>query len=49
MQELIVVKGDKTMADGIGGFLGKNCTILFFILVFLILFWDGFGIGPGPY
>lgn len=31
------------MADGIGGIFGRNCTILFFILVFLLLFYDGFG------
>ncbi|MDP4180080.1 MAG: hypothetical protein Q8942_03190 [Bacillota bacterium] len=27
---------------GVGGFLGENCEILFFILVFLLLFWNGF-------
>jgi hypothetical protein len=30
------------MADrgGVGGFLGDNCAILFFIILFLLLFWD---------
>jgi hypothetical protein len=28
---------------GLGGIFGENCTILFFILVFLILFWDRCG------
>jgi hypothetical protein len=27
---------------GIGGIFGKNCNVLFFILVFLLLFWNGF-------
>jgi hypothetical protein len=29
----------------VGGILGDNCEILFFILVFLLLFWNGFGVG----
>ncbi|HEX9059880.1 MAG TPA: hypothetical protein VF941_06850 [Clostridia bacterium] len=28
-------------------FFGGNCTILFFILVFLLLFWHGNGFGAG--
>jgi hypothetical protein len=29
------------MADrGVGGFLGDNCAILFFIILFLLLFFD---------
>ncbi len=30
-----------------GNLFGSNSEILFFILVFLILFWDGFGFGGG--
>lgn len=31
----------------LGGFLGENCEILFFILVFLILFYGFGGYGYG--
>jgi len=36
------------MADRHDGIFGDNCTILFFIILFLLLFngHGGFGIGP---
>lgn len=35
------------MADGRNfGLFGENSEILFFILVFLFLFFNGFGFGP---
>ena len=30
---------------GVGGCLGDNCAILFFIILFLLLFYNGFGYG----
>lgn len=35
---------------GFDGLFGRQCTILFFIILFLLLFWEpffGFGAGPG--
>ena len=46
------MKGELVMADRecggfLGGLYGGDCTILFFILVFLLLFygWGGYGFG----
>lgn len=38
---------DGRQIGGFGGLFGNNCEILFFILVFLLLFWNcgGFGVG----
>ncbi len=36
---------DERGFGGFGGLFGDNWTVLFFILIFLLLFWDGFGFG----
>lgn len=36
---------EERCCGGVGGLFGGNWTILFFILVFLLLFWDGMGFG----
>jgi hypothetical protein len=36
--------GDRDFA---GGLFGRNCTILWFIILFLLLFWQPFGFGYG--